>query len=82
MSRFNFGQVCGSDEVPPSSLGFLTSSPPFTCCGGRYVALCAFDEGREADPEVPVAFIIAEVSRLDETRVGGWVLGAGWAGEE
>ena len=46
------------------------------------MALCAFDEGREADPEVPVAFIIAEVSRLDETRVGGWVLGAGWAGEE
>ena len=37
---------------------------------GRYVALGAFDEGRDNDgPDVPIAFIIAEVTRLDETKV-------------
>ncbi len=35
----------------------------------RYIALGAFDK-REDGQEVPVAFIIAEVSRLDETQVG------------
>ena len=36
----------------------------------RYIALGAFDDARSGEADVPVAFVIAEVCRLDETRVG------------
>ena len=36
---------------------------------GRYIALGAFDDGRKGEADIPVAFIVAEMSRLDETRV-------------
>jgi hypothetical protein len=54
-----------------SAYGFLSADVDFTweeIQTDGYVALGAFDE-REDGQQVPVAFIIAEVARLDESQV-------------